>query len=99
MNDNNEMQIAGVIVLVGLSIILFEVHPEKSVWSVPVRQADEHIVPGSGGFSLLLMQKQEAYKTSFRLLLQIWNGLLTISHHIIHMPVFYINRNMIVDML
>ena len=59
------MQITGVIVLVGLSIILFEVFPEKSVWSIPVRQADEHMiaVPGSGGFTLLLMQKQEAYKT------------------------------------
>ena len=47
------MQITGVMVLVGLSIILFEVFPEKSVWSIPVRQADEHMiaVPSSGGFS------------------------------------------------
>ena len=58
------MQIS-VLVLVGLSIMLFEVLPEKSVWSIPVSQADEHIiaVPGSGGFSSLLTQKQEAYKT------------------------------------
>ena len=57
------MQITGVVILVGLSIILFEVFPEKSVWSIPVRQADEHMiaVPASGGFSLLLRQK-EAYK-------------------------------------
>jgi CheY-like chemotaxis protein len=56
------------VVLVGLTIILFEVFPEKSVWSIPVREADEHIiaVPGSGGFSLLLMQKQEAFKTITR---------------------------------
>jgi hypothetical protein len=36
LDENNEMQITGVIVLVGLSIILFEVLPEKSVWSIPV---------------------------------------------------------------
>jgi CheY-like chemotaxis protein len=57
------MQITGAIVLVVLSIILFEVFPEKSTWSIPVRQADEHMVavPASGGFSLLLMQR-EAHK-------------------------------------
>jgi hypothetical protein len=38
LDENNEMQITGVIVLVGLSIILFEVLPEKSVWSIPVRE-------------------------------------------------------------
>jgi CheY-like chemotaxis protein len=60
------MQITGVLVLVCLSIILFEVFPEKSVWSIPVRQADEHMiaVPASGGFTLLPMQKQEAYKNT-----------------------------------
>ena len=60
------MQITGVVVLVGLGIILFEVFPEKSVWSIPVGHADEHMiaVPASGGFSLLLRQKQEAYKNS-----------------------------------
>ena len=60
------MQITAVLVLVCLSIILFEVFPEKSIWSIPVRQADEHMiaVPASGGFSFLLMQKQEAYKTT-----------------------------------
>jgi hypothetical protein len=59
------MQITGVIVLVGLSVILFEALPEKSVWSIPVREADEHMiaVPASAGAStFLLMQKQEAYK-------------------------------------
>jgi hypothetical protein len=46
-----------------LSILLFEVFPEKSAWSIPVKQADEHtiVVPSSEGFSLLL--KQDAYKT------------------------------------
>ena len=59
------MQITKVVVLVALSIILFEVFPEKSVWSIPIRQADEHMiaVPTLGGFTSLLRQKQEAYKT------------------------------------
>jgi hypothetical protein len=54
------MQINGIMVLVGLSIILFEVLPEKSVWSIPVIQADEHMIaiPASGGFTLLLTRKQ-----------------------------------------
>jgi CheY-like chemotaxis protein len=53
-------------ILVCLSIILFEVFPEESVWSIPVRQADEHMiaVPDSGGFSFLLTQKQEADKNT-----------------------------------
>ena len=49
------IQITGVVVLVHLS-------PEKSVSSIPVTQSAEHMiaVPASGGFSLLLGQKQEA---------------------------------------
>src|SRR5215470_1910118 len=76
------MQITKVIVLVGLSIILFEVLPEKSVWSIPVRQADEHMiaaVPGSGGFSFLLMQKQDAYKTLTREQQRFWKRILIID--------------------
>jgi hypothetical protein len=62
------IQITGVVVLVRLSIILFEVFPEKTVSSIPVTQSAEHMiaVPASGGFSLLLGQKQEAYKTHQR---------------------------------
>jgi len=46
------MQITGVVVTVPFVIILFEVFPEKSIWLIPVKQAEEHIiaVPGSGGF-------------------------------------------------
>lgn len=60
LHTNHDMQIIGVVVTVALGIILFEVIPEKSVWSISVKQADEHIiaVTASGGFSLLLMQKQ-----------------------------------------
>src|SRR5215469_18957476 len=50
-------------VLAGLSI--FEVFPEESVWSIPVRQADEHMiaVPASGGASTFLLMQKEEYKT------------------------------------
>ena len=75
------MQITGIIVLVGLSIILFEVFPEKSVWSIPVRQADEHMiaVPASGGFSSLLMQKQDTYKTLTKEQERFWKRILIVG--------------------
>jgi CheY-like chemotaxis protein len=75
------MQITGVIILVGLSIIFFEVVPEKTVWSIPVRQADEHMiaVPGSGGFSLLFTQKQEAYKTLTKEQQRFWKRILIVD--------------------
>ena len=51
------MQITRVVgLLVSLSIILFEVFPEESVLSIPVRQTDEHViaVPAPGGFIFLI---------------------------------------------
>jgi hypothetical protein len=63
------MQIAEIALTIAVVIILFEVLPVKSFWSIPVIQpADEHViaVPGSGGFSFLLTQKQDAYKTLTR---------------------------------
>ena len=76
------MQITGVVVLVGLSIILFEVFPEKSVWSIPVRQIDEHMiaVPVPGGLSLLLGQKNEAYKTLTKEQQRFWKRILIVLH-------------------
>jgi CheY-like chemotaxis protein len=67
-------------ILVGLSIMLFEVFPEESVWSIPVRQADEHMiaVPASGGFSLL-GQKQEAYKTLTKEHQRFWKRILIVD--------------------
>jgi hypothetical protein len=75
------MQITGVVLLVGLSIILFEVSPEKSVWSIPVTQTDEHIiaVPASGGLTLLLGQKQEAYKTLIKEQQRFWKRILIVD--------------------
>jgi CheY-like chemotaxis protein len=76
------MQITWVVALVGLSILLFEVLPVKSVWSIPVRQpADEHViaVPGSGGLSLLLTQKQDPYKTLTREQQRFWKRILIVD--------------------
>ena len=74
------MQITGAVVLVVLSIILFELFPEKSAWSIPVRQADEHMVavPASGGSSLLLMRR-EAHKTRTKEQHQFWKRILIID--------------------
>jgi CheY-like chemotaxis protein len=75
------MQITGVVVLVGLSIILFEVFPEKSVWSLPVRQADEHMiaVPASGGASTFLLTQKEAYKTLTKEQQRFWKRILIVD--------------------
>ena len=74
------MQLIGTVVLVVLSIILFEVFPEKSAWSIPVRQADEHMiaVPASGGFSFLL-KRREAHKTRTKEQQQFWKRILIID--------------------
>jgi CheY-like chemotaxis protein len=74
------MQITWVVVLVGLSIILFEVFPEKSVWSIPVTQADEHMIAvPAGGLTLLLGQKQEAYKTLTKEQQRFWKRILIVD--------------------
>jgi hypothetical protein len=69
------------VLLVVLSIILFELFPEKSAWSIPVRQADEHMiaVPASGGFSLLLMRR-EAHTTRTKEQQQVWKRILIIAY-------------------
>ena len=74
------MRITWVMILVCLSIILFEVFPEESVWSIPVRQADEHMiaVPDSGGFSFLLTQKQ-AHKTLTKEQQRFWKRILIVD--------------------
>ncbi len=53
---------------------------EKSAWSIPVRQADEHMiaVPASGGSSLLLMRR-EAHKTRTKEQQQFWKRILIID--------------------
>ncbi|HYA84038.1 MAG TPA: response regulator [Candidatus Bathyarchaeia archaeon] len=78
------MQITKIAITVAVIIILFEVVPVKSVWSIPVRQADEHMiaVPGSGGFSLLLKQKQEAYKTLTKEQQRFWKRILIVDDNV-----------------
>src|SRR5215831_7459575 len=76
------MQLSKIAITVAVVIILFEVLPVKSVLSIPVRQADEHMiaaVPGSGGFSFLLMQKQDAYKTLTREQQRFWKRILIVD--------------------
>jgi CheY-like chemotaxis protein len=81
LNVNHNMQITEVAITVALAIILFEVAPEKSVWSIPVKQADEHMiaVPASGGSSLLLMQKKEYHKALTREQQRFWKRILIID--------------------
>jgi CheY-like chemotaxis protein len=71
------MQITEVVVLVGLSIILFEVLPEKSVWSIPVKQPDEHIiaVPTSGGFT----NQKHYHKTLTKEHRRFWKRMLIVD--------------------
>jgi len=79
------MQITRIAITVAVVICLFEVLPEKSVWSIPVRQGDEHMiaaVPGSGGFSFLFMQKQEAYKTVTREQERFWKRILIVDDNV-----------------
>src|SRR5215472_17895452 len=75
------MQITEIALTVAVAIRLFEVLPVKSVWSIPVRQADEHMiaVPSSGGFSFLLIQKQEAYKTLTKEQQRFWKRILIVD--------------------
>jgi hypothetical protein len=42
LDVNHNMQITEIAVTVVVAIIPFEVFPEKSVWSIPARQADDH---------------------------------------------------------
>ena len=78
---NHDMQIIGVVITVALAIILFEVAPEKSVWSILVKQADEHIiaVPASGELSLLLNQKQEYHKALTKEQQRFWKRILIVD--------------------
>ena len=77
----HDMQITEIALTVAIVIILFEVLPEKSAWSIPVRQADEHMiaVPSSEGFSSLLMQKKEAYKILTREQQRLWKRILIVD--------------------
>ena len=75
------MQLTGVVVTVAFVVILFEVFPEKSIWSIPVKQAEEQMiaVPASGGFSFPFMEKQETYKTLTKEQQRFWKRILIVD--------------------
>jgi hypothetical protein len=56
---NHDIQLVSIVVTIALVIILFELIPERSVFSLPVKQEDEHMlaVPASGGFFVMLMTR------------------------------------------
>jgi CheY-like chemotaxis protein len=51
----------GLVVTIIFIIGFFELVPERSIWSIPIKSEDEHIFacPGLGGYSLLLIQNQD----------------------------------------
>jgi CheY-like chemotaxis protein len=57
-NNNNCFSLVITVIFIS---VFFEVMPERSIWSIPVEPEDEHMfaVPGSGGYPLLLIQKQD----------------------------------------
>jgi two-component system, OmpR family, response regulator ChvI len=59
---NYGIRIVSLVVVMTFVIVFFELMPERAVWSIPVKQGEEHMIaaPGSGGFSVMLMQKQGA---------------------------------------
>ena len=61
LGANYGIRIVSLVVTMTFVIVFFELIPERSVWSIPVKLEQEHMlaVPGSGGFSVLLMQRQE----------------------------------------
>ena len=77
------MQLSKIAITVAIVIILFEVLPVKSVWSIPVRQADEHIiaVPGSGGSFLFNAYKTltKEYKTLTKEQQRFWKRILIVD--------------------
>jgi CheY-like chemotaxis protein len=60
LGANYGIRIVSLVATITSVIVFFELMPERSVWSIPVKPEEEHMlgVPGSGGFSVLLMQKQ-----------------------------------------
>ena len=48
-------------------IVLFEVTPETTIWSIPIKPEDDHMIGvcGIGDYSLSFIQKQYEYKKQF----------------------------------
>jgi CheY-like chemotaxis protein len=59
--SNSSDNCFSLVVTVIFIIVLFEVMPERSIWSIPVEPEDEHMfaIPGLGGYSIMLIQKED----------------------------------------
>jgi CheY-like chemotaxis protein len=60
LGANYGIRIVSLVATITSVIVFFEIMPERTIWSIPIKPEQEHMlaVPGSGGFSVLLMQKQ-----------------------------------------
>jgi CheY-like chemotaxis protein len=59
--SNHDIQIVTIVITVCASIIFFELFPEKSIWSTPAKQEEEHnlVIPASWAFNVSQRQKQK----------------------------------------
>jgi len=73
-------EVTGMVVLLGLNIIFFEVVPVKSILSISIKPEEEHMiaVPGLGGYFLMLIQKQ-AYKAVTEEQRRLWKRILIVD--------------------
>ena len=60
MGTNYGIRIVSLAITITFVIVFFELVPERTIWSIPIKPEEEHMLaaPGSGGHSVLLMQKQ-----------------------------------------
>jgi CheY-like chemotaxis protein len=66
LGANYGTRIVSLVVTITLVIVFFELVPEKTIWSIPIKAEEEHMLaaPGSGGYSVVLMQNQEEHKAA-----------------------------------
>src|SRR5215470_12722135 len=65
--SNSSNNCLSVVITVIFIIVLFEVTPETTIWSIPIKPEDDHMIGvcGIGDYSLSLIQKQYEYKKQF----------------------------------
>ena len=59
LGANYGILILSLVVTVTFVFVFFELVPEGTIWSIPIKPEEEHMlaVPASGGFSGMLIQK------------------------------------------
>jgi len=62
LGANHGFRIVSIVVTVATSIVFFELVPERTILSIPIKPEEEHniAIPTSCGFSTLLTQEKEA---------------------------------------